>query len=574
MAGTKEIFPEPKADRRLFPNIPREGKSRRGRGERFLGNIPIEVYRAAEDSRLLFEAASIDLSFSGALLQAPAGAAGLEAGDRVFLRFTLPGGVLPESYESRVAMEARIARADAAGGQLAVAFAEDLTSFLARRRWRLFEYLGLILICLTAAGIVFIRMDSVFFFLFDVPVFLYGICSSAYLVSRFFFALFYRNVPVDEQYTPSVTIIIPCFNEEKFITRTIRCALDQNYPEEKLSVIVVDDGSRDKSVERVREFQALASRYIDPKRLKVVIHEKNQGKRHVMATGARAADSELLVFVDSDSFLESDAVRQLVQPLRNPKVGAVCGRCEVENKWTNAVTKMQAVRYFIAFQIFKGAESVFDAVTCLSGPLSCYRRALVLEYLEPWLNQTFFGLPATFGDDRSLTNFILPHHRVVYQHDSVCTTIVPSTVKQFLTQQMRWKRSWLRESLRAGKFMWRTEPFMALSFYAGLILPVLAPVVVLRAFVFIPVVYGFFPVTFIIGFVMMAMLVSATYLILKRNRMWIYGGIFCLFYLTVLLWQMLPAVFTFWKAEWGTRETAADLAAKRRRLAGKAGGTA
>lgn len=82
-------------------------------------------------------------------------------------------------------------------------------------------------------------MDSVFYFLFDVPVFFYGICTSLFLVSRFFFALFYRNVPIDPEYTPSVTIVIPCFNEEKFITRTIRCALDQDYPEDKLKVIVV-----------------------------------------------------------------------------------------------------------------------------------------------------------------------------------------------------------------------------------------------------------------------------------------------------------------------------------------------
>ncbi len=208
--------------------------------------------------------------------------------------------------------------------------------------------------------------------------------------------------------------------------------------------------------------------------------------------------------------------------------------------------------------MFKAAESVFNSVTCLSGPLSCYRRELIMKHLDPWLAQKFFGLPATFGDDRSLTNFLLPENWVVYQHNAVCSTIVPSTFNQFLRQQMRWKRSWLRESLRGGKFMWRREPYMALSFYGGLIMPVLAPVVVLRALIFIPIVYGYFPFVFIIGFLLMAMLVSSSYLVLKRSGMWVYGGLFCLFYLSILLWQMIPATVTFWKSEWGTRATAHD----------------
>lgn len=538
-------------------------------GERYLGQVAIEVFANPTDERPLFVAVSKDLSYSGVLLALPAGAAAPNVGDQVFLRFSIPPGTLPEGYESRVSVQASVVRVVAEAGELALQFAESLNSLLERNRWRWFEWLGMLSILLTLVIIVYLRMDSVFYFVFDVPVFFYGIASSLYLISRFAFAMFYRTVPVDENYQPSVTIIIPCFNEEKFITRTIRCALDQNYPPDKLRVILVDDGSHDRSVERAREFKEQTKHIIGDERFTIIVHETNSGKREVMATGTRAATTDLLVFVDSDSFLESEAIRQLVQPLKDPRVGAVCGRCDVENKWTNYLTKMQTVRYYIAFQVFKAAESVFNSVTCLSGPLSCYRRELVLKHLDAWLGQTFFGMRATFGDDRSLTNFLLPDNWVVYQHTSVCSTIVPSTIHQFLKQQMRWKRSWLRESLRAAKFMWKREPFMALSFYGGLVLPVLAPIVVLRAFVFVPIVYGYFPIVFIIGFIMMAMLVSSAYLFLKRSGMWIYGGLFCLFYLAILLWQMLPATLTFWKSEWGTRATAHDVPAK-----GKSGATA
>src|SRR5690606_21209935 len=135
----------------------------------------------------------------------------------------------------------------------------------------------------------------------------------------------------------------------------------------------------------------------------------------------------------------------------------------------------------------------FDSVTCLSGPLSCYRKELIIQHSEAWLNQKFLGQPATFGDDRSMTNFILRTHRTGYQDSAICSTIVPSKMNVFLKQQMRWKRSWLRESLRAGLFIWRKEPFMALFFYIGLIVPIAARVVVLYNLVYIPLFVGIFP---------------------------------------------------------------------------------
>jgi hyaluronan synthase len=148
-------------------------------------------------------------------------------------------------------------------------------------------------------------------------------------------------------------------------------------------------------------------------------------------------------------------------------VGGVSGRTDVANTYTNSLTKMQAVRYYIAFRIMKASEGLFNSVTCLSGPLSCYRKDLVLKYSDAWLNQKFLGQKATFGDDRSMTNFILRHNRCDYQDTAVCKTIVPRDYNVFLKQQMRWKRSWLRESVIASLFMWKKEPFMSLCFLYG-----------------------------------------------------------------------------------------------------------
>ena len=562
-----EIYPKPKHDRRLAPDIPSRGTTRRGVHQRYEAHLPVTV-RDPADSAFSSRCLSEDLSSSGMLLQWRQDVPCPSVGDKLVLKFTMPPGTLPEGYESRVRIPAVVVRlVDDINGEkkIAVNFTRNLDTYLLVKKWLRLIVTSIFLIALSVYAVLYMRKESVFYFMFDIPVFTYGIIASVFLVSRFIFAFFYRNVPLDLSFTPGVSIVIPCFNEEKWIEKTIQCAINQDYPQEKLEVILVDDGSTDKSMERVRHIEKQLREEIEGDRFIVIEQPYNMGKRHALAAGALRAKFDLLVFVDSDSFLEPEAVREVVQPFCDPKMGAVSGRTEVQNKWTNALTKMQAVRYYVAFRFMKAAEAVFDGVTCLSGPLACYRKDLVLRYLDDWLNQKFFGYPATFGDDRSLTNFILAHHRTGYQDAAVCSTIVPSRMRTFMKQQMRWKRSWLRETLRASSFMWRKEPFMALSFYAGFLLPVLAPLVVVRTMLVIPIELGLFPYKYLAGILVTSTLMSASYLLFKRSTLWPYGIIFCLFYLAVLLWQLPVAVLTFWKSEWGTRNTSADVAAQGKR---------
>jgi hyaluronan synthase len=242
-------------------------------------------------------------------------------------------------------------------------------------------------------------------------------------------------------------------------------------------------------------------------------------------------------------------------------MGGVTGRTDVANTYTNALTKLQSVRYYVAFRVLKAAEAYFDVVTCLSGPISCYRKDLVVENMDRWLNQSFMGKKATFGDDRAMTNFILRSHRTFYQDTAICSTIVPKDHRMFLRQQMRWKRSWLRESSIASTYMWRKEPLMAVSFYMGFLIPLAAPVIVVYNLIFVPVVYGLFPLTYTLGLLIMAMLMCMTQLLMRRSSTWIYGLWFCLYYVFVLMWQMPIAWCTFGKTTWGTRMTQADVEA-------------
>ncbi|WP_252189848.1 MULTISPECIES: glycosyltransferase [unclassified Rhodococcus (in: high G+C Gram-positive bacteria)] len=377
----------------------------------------------------------------------------------------------------------------------------------------------------------------------------YSLLVTTFILSRFGLAFFYRPRLTAEAstYCPSVAIIVPAFNEPA-IAETLEACLSVEYPTDRLRVVVVDDKSTDDTLARIREVAAAHPE------LTVVASESNGGKRHAMATGIAAdGDSEIFVFIDSDSQVRPDAVRKLIAYFADPSVGAVAGHTDVSNQDTNLLTRMQAMQYYIAFRVYKSAEALFSSVTCCSGCFSGYRRAAVDPVLHSWANQRFFGQPSTFGDDRSLTNFLLPDWRVLYAPDAQAYTAVPDRMQQFLRQQLRWKKSWLRESARAAKVMWRKHPVMALMFYLGFLLPFMAPQIVLRAFVVQPHFLGELPYWYLGGVAAMAIIYGLYYRLHQREKYWYKGIFFTMFYTLVLVWQLPYALLTIRDSKWGTR---------------------
>jgi len=590
---TRDVLLEEKPDRRLLSYVPdkdgmRSNHDRRGslesdengaidyrlyqkedkRGQRYLVDYEVTI----DTGHKTIVAQAVDISTTGMLIKLlDKDKENIQEGEQVKLNFTITPGSMPEGYEMKIkrlqAHCVRLLNKDDGTVFCGLEFKDTLAQYASHKRQN--YMLGASAFCLgiITLVIVLMRAESVVYFRFNRWLYLYSIIAATFLLSRYFFATFYRPVKIDPYYTPGVTVIIPCFNEENWIKRTIRSCINQDYPVDKLEVIVVDDHSNDNSVECIKEaIEEIKAADTDrgsyqiDSRIRYIVQPFNKGKRDAMALGAAEAKHELLVFVDSDSFLDPFAVRNIVQPFKDKEMGGVSGRTDVANTYTNALTRMQSVRYYIAFRVMKAAESYFDSVTCLSGPLSCYRRDLVLKYADAWLNQKFLGQKATFGDDRSMTNFILRHNRTAYQDSAICATIVPHSYTMFLKQQMRWKRSWLRESLIAARYIWKKEPFMSLSFYMGLVVPIAAPIIVLYNLIYVPVMHRVFPVTFMVGMMLMALLMSMAQLFLRRSTTWIFGMWFCLYYEAVLLWQMPVAWFTFWKSTWGTRLTPADLA--------------
>ena len=387
------------------------------------------------------------------------------------------------------------------------------------------------------------------------PVFgIYGIVVCAYIVSRFVFSTLYRPSE-DHGLRPRVAIVMPAFNEEEAIAASLTSLLDLDYAPELLEIVAVNDGSTDDTLPRM---QAVAARAGG--RVHVIDLGRNRGKRAAMAAGIRATDAQIIAFVDSDSVLEPDAMTKLVQGFHDPRVGAICGHADVLNLHATWLTKMQAVRYFVAFKVSKAAESLFNAVTCCSGCFSAYRREAVMPHLEWWESQTFLGSESTFGDDRSLTNCVLRDWQVRYESEAISHTIVPETFRQFMTQQVRWKRSWTRESLILGSFIYRKHPIAAICAYVGMMLPLIAPIVALRAIIVLPFMAGSpGPIIYVLGVYAMAVAYGLYYVVSRPtySATWIYGIVFCFFYLVFLLWQTYYAILTARTSSWGTRPATA-----------------
>jgi hyaluronan synthase len=386
----------------------------------------------------------------------------------------------------------------------------------------------------------------------------YSVVVCVYILSRFGFSLFYRSgaARTDLALEPTVAIVMPAFNEEKAIASSVRSLLAVDYPDDKLEVVVVNDGSTDGTLQQIRSVAD------GEPRVQVIDFGENRGKRAAMAAGIRSTGADVIAFVDSDCVLERDALRVIVQGFAEPRVGAIAGHAEVLNARESWITRMQAVRYFVAFRVCKAAESIFGAVTCCSGCFSAYRREAIMPVLDGWEHQRFLGRPATYGDDRSLTNHVLRGWKVRYESAALSHTIVPAHFQLFLRQQLRWKRSWTRESLIAARFMWRKHPLACLWAYLGMVLPLIAPLIACHSLVWQPIASGAgAPLVYMLGIYAMAM-VYGLYYGLQHGRydtLWVFGVLFVFFYLAFMLWQTYYAVLTSRNPSWGTRPSSANV---------------
>lgn len=280
-----------------------------------------------------------------------------------------------------------------------------------------------------------------------------------------------------DDYEPTVTAVIPMFNEGAAIKETLQSLLDSQYPANKLKVICVDDCSTDDSYEHAREVAKASNG-----RLTIIRNRTNMGKRRGIIRATREADSELIVSVDSDVVVDRDAIRQLVRRFVDDRIAAVGGWVDVRNKKENWLTRMQVVKYWYGYYFLKNIEWGFRRVMCLSGCLTAYRRHVLIE-LEPVLAQrSVLGVPIKYGEDRFLTRQIVKAgYLTTMTLDARCRTFVPSTLSSYFSQQLRWRRSNIVDYTGAFSHVWRLNPILAIHFFSQMALLLVYPIAVVRA---------------------------------------------------------------------------------------------
>lgn len=277
----------------------------------------------------------------------------------------------------------------------------------------------------------------------------------------------------DDDYEPTVTVVIPLFNEGDSVRRTIRSVLEQDYAADKLDIIVVDDCSDDGSyLHACREAQGSS-------RVRVLRNPQNMGKRRSINRAVRMSKSEIIVSVDSDVIVQSDAVGLLIREFTTPDMAAVGGRVDIENKHDNWLTRMQSVKYFFTYFFTKGLEPAFKSVMCLSGCLTAYRRSVLLE-LEPILEaRAMLGVPIKYGEDRFLTRQIIKAgYKTMMTLDAVCTTKAVNKVSGYFAQQLRWRRSNIVDYIGGFVHVWKQHPAISIHFFASCAFLLVYPTVI------------------------------------------------------------------------------------------------
>lgn len=264
-----------------------------------------------------------------------------------------------------------------------------------------------------------------------------------------------------DDYQPTVTVITPMFNEGASIRRTLASILGQDYPAEKVRIIVVDDCSTDDS------YQHAVAALAGVPGAQVIRNPRNLGKRRSINRAVALASTEIVVSVDSDVVVEPQSLRQMIRCFSSDKVAAVGGRVAILNARDNWLTRMQEAKYYYSYFLIKRVEARFRSVLCLSGCLTAYRRTVLEELLPVLENRSMLGIEIKYGEDRYLTRMIVKAgYETIMNPHAVCRTTAPTSLSVYLSQQLRWRRSNMVDYIGGLSHVWKGHPLVALYFFS------------------------------------------------------------------------------------------------------------
>jgi N-acetylglucosaminyltransferase len=287
-------------------------------------------------------------------------------------------------------------------------------------------------------------------------------------------------VPMAEPPTgwPGVDVVVPCYNEDPATLEACCGALEAASLAYKgeLGVYLVDDGSPN-----IATLRPVYERYSSLAGWTVRLLPRNAGKRRAQDAVIHEGRGALVVTVDSDTVIARDSVEQLVRAFRHElgsPTGAVAGRVDVSNDADNLLTRLIASRYRVVYGWERPAQDVLGAVMCCSGPFTAYRRAALMAVWHMYTSQSFRGVSCTYGDDRHLANLLLANGYLSrYEPEARARTTVPTTLREYAKQQLRWNRSFYRELLWILPLLPRRSSYLALDVATRTLVPLLVGLV-------------------------------------------------------------------------------------------------
>jgi len=242
-----------------------------------------------------------------------------------------------------------------------------------------------------------------------------------------------------EEY-PGVTIVVPCYNEEKTIKGTIDSLLGLDYPKDKLKIIVVDDGSKDATWEVAQVFQE----YENIK----LIRKKNGGKYDAQNVGLLHTDTPFFGCLDSDSFVDSQALKRIMTYFLDPDTMAVAPSIVVDNP-KNIIQGAQKAEYDMAIYT-KKMLAFLGGIHVTPGPFSIFRKK-VFDELGPYRH-------AHNTEDQEIALRMQEHHyKIEHCPDAYVYTVAPNSVGKLYRQRQRWIYGFLRNAIDYRRILFKKK---------------------------------------------------------------------------------------------------------------------
>ena len=243
-------------------------------------------------------------------------------------------------------------------------------------------------------------------------------------------------------YTPSVSVIIAAYNEEKVIARTINALIGGGYP--NLQIIVVDDGSKDDTSGAVmREF--------GDNPLVHLIRKPNGGKASALNRGLMVATGDIMVSLDADTLFAPDTIERLARHFADPNVGAVSGNVRVGNT-NNIWTIWQAIEYTTSQNFDRRGYDLLNCITVVPGAVGAMRRKAVMA-VGGYTHDTL-------AEDTDLTwKLRRSGWRIVNDNSAMAYTEAPESLKNLAKQRFRWAFGTLQCLWKHRAALWNDGAF-------------------------------------------------------------------------------------------------------------------